>query len=225
MVTGRAGRVQQVRTASRPWGAGSCGESGRRPLQAPGGELGFQAHLQARRPAPGSCGLGSVCTVRGSPQPWGLDPALTPCSVRHHHARRPVTAREAGARDGTERGLGRFCRAPALCLWTRLSIFIWNQHPLLGIGGVFFGGVGWVGVTEENVLQVPAVCPARSRCFGRVGPRLPSPAVLTIPLRGGRGQSQFLDSGVGENLVINLQSEPGPAACSLVPLCHFQGLC
>lgn len=89
----------------------------------------------------------------------------------------------------------------------------------------FFGGVGWVGVTEENVLQVPAVCPARSRCFGRVGPRLPSPAVLTIPLRGGRGQSQFLDSGVGENLVINLQSEPGPAACSLVPLCHFQGLC
>ena len=89
----------------------------------------------------------------------------------------------------------------------------------------FFGGVGWVGVTKENVLQVPAVCPARSRCFGRVGPRLPSPAVLTIPLRGGRGQSQFLDSGVGENLVINLQSEPGPAACSLVPLCHFQGLC
>lgn len=64
-------------------------------------------------------------------------------------------------------------------------------------------------MTEENVLQVPAVCLARSRCFGCVGPRLPSPAVLTVPLRGGRGQSQFLDSGVGENLVINLQVNLG----------------
>ena len=34
---------------------------------------------------------------------------------------------------------------------------------------VFWGGMG---ATEENVLRVPAACPARSRCFRHVGPRL-----------------------------------------------------
>ena len=153
------------------------------PLPSPTPPVGVITALQAGLP------------VNGEGQP------AAPCSVRHRHARRPVTAPEAGARDGTERGLGRLCRSPALCLQTRLSIFIWNQHPLLGIG--VFLGEKQVGMTEENVLQVPAACPARSRRFGHVGPHLPPPAVLTVPPRGGCGHSQFLDSGWGKNLVIN----------------------
>lgn len=116
------------------------------------------------------------------------------------------------------------CAARWLCACRHVSTSSPGTSIHFWVLVFFLGGVKQVGMTEENVLQVPAACPARSRRFGRVGPHRPPPAVLTVPPRGGCGHSQFLDSGWGKNLVINLQVNLGPAAYSLPPLCHFQGL-
>lgn len=146
--------------------------------------------------------------MNGEGQPAAL------CSVRHHHARRPVTAPEAGARDGTERGLGRLCRSLALCLQTRLNIFTWNQHPLLGIG-VFFGGGEAGGNDRGKCASSAGRVPGKEQALRTCWSSPPAPRRPDRPSERRLWPQSVPGFRVGEKPCYKFASEPG-AGCLLL---------